>query len=790
MQNFKLWYSTPAEGWAQGLPLGNGRIGAVVMAAPHGEVWSMTEVTYWSGRTDPEVAPIEGKTALEEMRKHFFAGDYKTGDRLAKQYLQPQKGNFGTNLALCEVVIDWTGQQACVDTNAAGITSAAESSFRRELDLTTAVAGATTLSNGKALHREVFASHADDVVVSRIWSDVPGDVSFTARLEGGTESFETSILDNSTLEFKGQAIERVHSNGTCGVWAHGLLKVEVSGGAVHEENGRLIVTGANEARIYFTVSTDYRQSDHRWQTESHLSLERVMSKDYTMLKERHIADYCSQYDKVSLDLGVTGRAELPTDQRIKLLEQGSNDDPQLFALFLQYGRYLTIAGSRSDSPLPLHLQGIWNDGEACRMGWSCDYHLDVNTEMNYYPTEVINLGDSHLPLMRYVEALAGAGRSTARNLYGSEGWVAHVFSNVWGFTLPGWDTSWGLNVTGGLWLATHLIQHYEYSLDRDFLEQQAYPVLKEAALFYLDYMTIHPRYGWLVTGPSNSPENHFYPGDPEDGGQQLSMGSTMDQMLVRELFEFCLKSAELLDIDEVLRKKLREAIDKLPPLQIGQKGQLQEWLEDYREGQPEHRHLSHLYALYPGNDITPDRTPELSAAVRVTLENRMQQDDLEDVEFTAALFGLGFARLHDGEKAYKHISHLIGGLCFDNLFTYSKSGIAGAESNIFVIDGNFGGIAIIAEMLLQSHGGEIHLLPALPLAWGTGSVSGLRAKGNAEVDITWSEGQLTSAKITLYSSGTVTIRWGEKRTALKGEAGKSYYFNSQLKPLYSMSGGV
>lgn len=781
MQDFKLWYSTPAEGWAEGLPLGNGRIGAVVMAAPHREVWNMTEVTYWSGQTDPELLPIEGKAALEEMRQHFFAGDYKTGDRLAKQYLQPQKGNFGTNLALCEVVIDWNGQRRGAASIEADIPS--DGSFRRELDLSTAVVGAVTSQTVTAVHREVFASHADDVVVSRVWSDAPGGVSFTVCLKGRTESFQASVLDNSTLEFKGQAIERVHSNGACGVWAHGLLKVEVSGGAVHGENGHLTVTGANDVRIYFTVSTDYRRADESWQTESRLTMERALFKGYAALKESHIADYRSQYDKVSLDLGTTDKAELPTDQRIKLLEQGGSDDPQLFALFLQYGRYLTIAGSRSDSPLPLHLQGIWNDGEACRMGWSCDYHLDVNTEMNYYPTEVINLGDSHLPLMRYVEALAGAGRSTARNLYGSEGWVAHVFSNVWGFTLPGWDTSWGLNVTGGLWLATHLIQHYEYSLDRDFLERQAYPVLKEAALFYLDYMTIHPRYGWLVTGPSNSPENHFYPDDTEEDGQQLSMGSTMDQMLVRELFEFCLKSASLLNTDEALQEKLREAIAKLPPLQIGRKGQLQEWLEDYTEGQPEHRHLSHLYALYPGSNITPDRTPELSAAVRVTLENRMQQDDLEDVEFTAALFGLGFARLHDGEKAYKHISHLIGGLCFDNLFTYSKSGIAGAESNIFVIDGNFGGTAVIAEMLLQSHSGEIHLLPALPLAWGTGSVSGLRAKGNAEVDITWAEGELTSAKITLYSPGTVTIRWGGQRTVLQGEAGKSYFFNSQLELL-------
>lgn len=486
---------------------------------------------------------------------------------------------------------------------------------------------------------------------------------------------------------------------------------------------------------------------------------------------------------MDIQLGSSGKEGLPTDQRIRLLAQDQAEDPQLFALFLQYGRYLTIAGSREDSPLPLHLQGIWNDGEACRMGWSCDYHLDINTQMNYYPTEVVNLADSHLPLMRYIEDLSQAGKSTARDLYGSKGWVAHVFSNVWGFTAPGWETSWGLNVTGGLWIATHLMEHYEYSQDRVFLERQAYPVLKEAAEFFLDYMTIHPKYGWLVTGPSNSPENSFYPADSSEGAQRLSMGSTMDQVLVQDLFEFCLKSAVLLDTDLELQLKLKEAMAKLPPLQIGKRGQLQEWLEDYEEAQPEHRHLAHLFALYPSNQITPDRTPELSAAARVTLENRMAQEELEDVEFTAALFGLSFARLYDGEKAYKHISHLISGLCFDNLFSFSKSGIGGAECNIFVVDGNFGGTATIAEMLLQSHADEIHLLPALPQAWNTGSVSGLRAKGKVEVDVVWEKGQLTEATLRTYAPGTVTLRWGDQRTTFQAETGGSYYFNSQLELL-------
>lgn len=773
MNDFQLWYNTPALSWSQGLPLGNGRLGAMVMAAPHREVWCMSETTYWSGQAEPAPSAGGGKAALSEMRQHFFDGDYEGGELLAKRYLQPGKQNFGTNLGLCDVVIDFYGQDG-----EDGITEG----FRRELVLTDAVAAAVGRVGGSALYREVFASHADHLVAARIWSEAPGGVSFTLGLANGTDSFTVTAADDDTLEFRSQATEAVHSNGACGVRAKGLVKAAVSGGTVRSSNGQLTVTGADEALIYFTVSTDYRQTGTSWEAESRRTLEQASGKSYAQLKENHIADYRRQYDKMSIRLGSSGNSHLPTDQRIQLLAQGGEDDPQLFALFLQYGRYLTIAGSRADSPLPLHLQGIWNDGEACRMGWSCDYHLDVNTQMNYYPTEATNLGDSHLPLLRYVEDLSQVGRYSARHIYGCEGWVAHVFSNVWGFTLPGWETSWGLNVTGGLWLATHLVEHYAYSLDREFLERQAYPVLKEAAVFFLDYMCMHPRHGWLVAGPSNSPENSFYP-DGSGRARQLSMGPTMDQVLVRELFEFCLESAKLLNKDPTFQETLQASISKLPPLQIGKKGQLQEWLEDYEEAQPEHRHLSHLFALYPGNQITPGGTPELSAAAKATLENRMLENGLEDVEFTAALFGLGFARLHDGEKALRHISHLIGSLCFDNLLTYSKAGIAGAESNIFVIDGNFGGTAAIAEMLLQSHAGEIHLLPALPQAWSTGAVSGLRAKGNAEVDAAWDNGTLTEAVIRTFSPGEVTVRWGSYETVFQAEAGGMYRFNSRLERL-------
>ncbi|GGA30412.1 glycoside hydrolase family 95 protein [Paenibacillus physcomitrellae] len=809
MTKNKLWYTSPAKGWAQGLPVGNGRIGAVVIAEVLKEVWSMTEITYWSGQPEYVQGAGGGKEAIEEMRSHFFAGDYAGGDQLAKRYLQPAKQNFGTNLSLCDVVVEFQPAVSAGQLNANG--GEQEPIVYRELDLGEAAvrtevrssegadkadkavkavkidkADKTGQTESALFTREVLATHAEDLVVGRVRSAVQSGLHFTLRLEGRTSEFkaESDHQELSEIRFHGKAVETIHSDGSCGVSSAGVVKVEAFGGTVSSRDGIIKVIGADEAVIYFAVNTDYKQEDDSWSNRAAEQVKGAMAKGFDRLKAEHMADYKPLFERVKLDVGTTEAAKLPLDARIRRFKEGKLDDPALVELFFQYGRYLTIAGAREDSPLPLNLQGIWNDGEANRMAWSCDYHLDINTQMNYYPTEIVNLGESHVPLMDYVEELAKAGRTTARDLYGADGWVAHVFSNAWGFTLPGWQTGWGLNVTGGLWIATHLMEHYEYSLDERFLREQAYPVLKDAAAFFLDYMTEHPKYGWLVTGPSNSPENSFYTSKPEESGQQLSMGPTMDMVLVRDLLQFCLKAARELQRDEELQEQWSAALAKLPPLQIGKQGQLQEWLEDYEEAQPEHRHLSHLTALYPGNQIHPERTRELADAARVTLEKRMGQSNLEDVEFTAALFAIYFARLQEGSRALKHVSHLIGELCLDNMLTFSKAGIAGAETNIFVIDGNFGGAAAIAEMLLHSLSGEIELLPALPQEWQEGSVSGLRAKGGFEVDIEWSGGELRTVSIRSSSPGrTVLIRHKDKQTRLELAQGETVQLNANLHNL-------
>jgi alpha-L-fucosidase 2 len=766
MNEMKLWYTKGAKEWSEGLPIGNGRLAAMVYGGAEDETWNITELTYWSGKREAVASSSSGKEDLTRLRRHFFEGDYEAGERLASELLEPVKGNFGTNLPMCDVLLHF------------GHT---EENIVRQLSIDNAIVTTSYKVNGANLHREMFASHVDGLIACRIWSELQDGVSFSLRLEGKTERFESWNETAGTLAFRGQAAESVHSDGECGVRCQGKVGIRVLGGQITGESGSLVIEKASEAIIYFSVSTDYGQSDDSWLSTSGRQLEKAEAKGYPQLKADHIADYRKLYDRVSMNFGDSSHSELPMDARIKLLAEGRDEDPHLYALFFQYGRYLTICGAREDSPLPLNLQGIWNDNQACRMGWTCDYHLDINTEMNYYPTEITNLSESHLPLMRYIERLSQGGRSAARDFYGCEGWVAHTVSNAWEFSAPAWQTSWGLNVTGGLWIAGQLRDHYEFTLDDEFLKEMAYPILKEAALFFLDYMTIHPSYGWLVTGPSISPENTFFANEGTKVHRTLSMGTTLDQVLVSDLFEFCLAAAERLQRDEELQIRLKKAIELLPPLQIGKNDQLQEWLEDYEEAQPNHRHLSHLHSLFPGYRITPQDTPELSKAARVTLEARKSSEYHEDIEFTVAAFAGCYSRLYEGDLAYEQISHLIGELCYPNLFTYSKPGIAGAEAKTYVADGNYGGTAVIADMLLQSHADVLHLLPALPSKWASGKFAGLRARGALEVDVIWSNGHITEATVKAFVSGHTSLRYRDRTVTFEYKAGHIYHFNEELQ---------
>lgn len=765
-----LWYDTPATKWQQGLPLGNGKIGAVVLSDVHTEIWSFNDITFWSGRREAPPNTYGGKAAIHEIQARYIEADYSGGKALCEKFLQPPKQNFGTNLTVAKIVIQLQ--------NEAG---AKPSDFRRELNLDQAIATVQYTLAGHTYRRETFISHPQQVLVSRLSTNAPHGLSLTLSISSDTPEFKVTATEDK-IKFQAHALEAIHSDGTCGVQGQGIIKVIVSDGSIQSSGESLIVKNAPSILIYTAFNTDFRQVDGCWKSLSSSQVESAQSLAYEQLRGDHLKDHQSLYRRVSINLGRSNHDGLPTDRRQAKFNKASGfDDAGLFGLYFQYARYLTISGTRATSPLPLHLQGLWNDGEANRMNWSCDYHLDINTQMNYWPTVMGNLSECNIPLMKYIEKLSIDGQTAASKFYGSPGWVAHVFSNVWGFSSPGWETNWGLNVTGGLWIATHMMEHFEYTQDLKFLVEQAVPVLRSAADFFLDYMIIQPQTGFLVTGPSVSPENSFFTGNPNDVAQELSLGPTLDIVLIRDLFSFLLQNASLANIDPEFTSRVREALLRLPPLKIGKKGQLQEWLEDYEEAQPDHRHLSHTMALCKSAQISLRHTPALARAVGVTLANRQARADLEDIEFTAALFGANYARLDDGEAALKQIGHLVGELSFENLLSYSKPGIAGAETNIFVIDGNFGGAGVIGEMLLRSPGdGEIDLLPALPKQWGTGSITGIRARGNLEFDLEWKDGALTLAKMKAFSPGAVKLYYRGFRTNVLFKAGDVHSFDSSL----------
>jgi alpha-L-fucosidase 2 len=500
------------------------------------------------------------------------------------------------------------------------------------------------------------------------------------------------------------------------------------------------------------------------------ALQSASVKTYAELRRSHIADHQALFRRVHIDLGSQAAAgDAPTNQRRKAFEAGASD-PGLCALFFQFGRYLTIAGSRSNSPLPLALQGIWNDGLASSMGWTDDFHLDINTEQNYWLAEVGNLTESQTPLFALIEELCTSGRRTAKTLYDAPGWVSHVVTNPWGYTAPGWGLGWGIFVTAGVWISLQMWEHFRFTGDIEFLRERVYPVFKEAAEFFLGYMVEHPKHGWLVTGPSDSPENAFR--TTSGAVCSESMGPTCDRVLVEALFNKCLEAQELLSIDSTFGSTIQQARNKLPPFQIGRYGQLQEWLEDFEEAEPNHRHTSHLIALYPEDQISPEKTPELAKAARVTLERRIQQSNWEDTEWSRANLVNYYARLWDGEAAHRHLVGLIAKATDDNLLTYSRGGVAGASQNIFAIDGNTAGAAGLAEMLLQSQGETLHLLPALPTAWPDGRVRGLCARGGFQVEIRWRSHRLVAATISSRRGGNCNVRYGKNVLPVRVEPGR------------------
>jgi len=622
-------------------------------------------------------------------------------------------------------------------------------SYRRSLNIADAISSTQFELDGVTYTREAFASAPDQVMVFRFTADKGGKISFKATLDR---------MERSTTEANGSdellMTGRTRANGDKdGMRFVARMKALSNGGQIRIEGNELVIESADEAILMVSAGTDYmgfagrRTLDPLAATRN--DIDGAAAKSYQELRSAHVADHRSYYDRMEMTLkdgdpASTERALAPTDERIDSYAEGLAD-PALATLYFNYGRYLMISSSRPGT-MPANLQGIWAEG--IQTPWNCDYHIDVNVQMNYWPAEVTGLGDCHTPLFKLIESLQEPGAKTAKTYYDADGWVAHVITNVWGFTAPGESAQWGATATGTAWLCDHLWEHYDYTRDEEHLKW-AYPIMKGAAEFFLDMLITDPETGWLVTAPSNSPENNFFTEDGEV--TSICMGPTHDMQLLRELFGNCIEASEVLGIDADFRQQLVESRAKLAPHQIGKHGQIQEWLKDYEEPEPTHRHVSHLYGLHPYDEITVHGTPELAEAARVTLERRGDKS----TGWSMAWKSNFWARLHEGDRARKLFKLLItkGG---NNLL---------CQHPPFQIDGNFGGTAAVAEMLMQCHNDVIQLLPALPSDWPEGEVTGMRARGGHQVDFTWKDGKVVDYRIRSAKPGTVKARInGELKT--------------------------
>lgn len=740
-----LWYTHPADKWENALPVGNGRLGAMVFGRTDEEQIQLNEDTYWSG--GPYSTVVKGShKALPEVQKLIFAGEYQKAHTLFGRSLMGYPVEQQKYQALANLVIKFPGKEKVSD-------------YRHQLDLDTAIATTMYEKDGVRYMREVFVSPVDQVIVVRFTSDKPGTLSFTAQLRGYRNTAHSNYAtDYFRMESDGGDGLRLSGKSADYMGIEGRLRYQVrlralpTGGSVKTTDDELIVKNADSVILLISAATNfvnYKDVSADPNVRAEAAMKRAVAKSFDSLKSAHVKEHQRLFKRVDLNLPATANSQLPTDERLKSFD-GSND-PALGALLFQFGRYLLISSSRPGTQ-PANLQGIWN--KDMNPMWDSKYTTNINTQMNYWPSEVGNLSECAEPLFTMIRELTDQGSQVAREHYGAHGWVHHQNTDLWRVAAPMDGPSWGTFTTGGAWLATHLWEHYLYTGDKEFLKKY-YPVLKGSAEFFLDFLVRHPKSGFMVTVPSTSPEN--FPAIPGavrffdelttfETTTSICAGSTIDMQTLRDLFEDVEQAADVLGIDPDFRKKVGETRLKLAPMQVGRKGNLQEWLEDWDETEKSHRHISGLWGLYPGHQISIRQTPKLAEASKVVLEQR----GLEGNGWSSAWKAACWARLGNGRKALENIDFAIHNYTFSSLFSIC--------SKAMQVDGSFGMSAVIAELILQSHENELNLLPALPESWKTGEVRGLCARGGFEVAMRWNDGKLETATILSRLGNSCRVR--------------------------------